>query len=59
MGVISPTGVAGTIITVSDNMAIAMSLLNSQSRLSAKLKKSGETGQAFLGWQEPQLPDNG
>lgn len=47
MGVISPSGVAGSIIFVSENMAIAMSMLNSQSRLSAKLKKSGETGQIF------------
>ncbi|MDF2187216.1 rod shape-determining protein MreC [Paraflavitalea sp. CAU 1676] len=55
MGVISPTGVAGTIITVSDNMAIAMSLLNSQSRLSAKLKKSGETGQVFWDGKNPNF----
>lgn len=47
MGVISPSGVAGSVIFTSDNFAIVMSLLNSQSRLSAKLKKSGETGQVL------------
>lgn len=47
MGVMSPSGVAGTVIYTSENMAIVMSLLNNQFRLSAKLKKSGETGTVY------------
>ncbi len=47
MGVMSPSGVAGTVINTSENMAIVMSMLNIQFRLSAKLKKSGETGAVF------------
>ncbi len=35
MGVISPSGVAGTVIFTSENMAVVMSLLHSQSRQSA------------------------
>lgn len=44
MGVIGPAGVVGTVINTSGNFAIVMSLLHSQSRVSASLKKSGETG---------------
>lgn len=47
MGVMSPTGVAGTVVNTSENMAIVMSMLNTQFRLSAKLKKSGETGSVY------------
>lgn len=53
MGVISPSGVAGSVIFTSDNFAIVMSLLHSQSRLSAKLKKSGETGSVLWDGKDP------
>jgi rod shape-determining protein MreC len=53
MGVISPSGVAGTVIFTSENMAVVMSLLHSQSRQSAKLKKSGETGQVLWDGKNP------
>ena len=53
MGVISPTGVAGSVIYTSENFAVVMSLLHSQSRLSAKLKKSGETGQVLWDGKNP------
>ncbi|MDQ6844555.1 MAG: rod shape-determining protein MreC [Bacteroidota bacterium] len=36
--------VVGTVVDVSENYAVIMSLLNEQSNLSAMLKKSGETG---------------
>jgi rod shape-determining protein MreC len=36
--------VVGTIVDVSDNYAVVMSLLHGQSNISAKLKKTGETG---------------
>ena len=44
MGVICTEGVVGTVINTSPNYAIVMSLLHSQSRISAGLKKTGETG---------------
>jgi rod shape-determining protein MreC len=44
MGVISSTGVVGTVVDVSANYAVVMSLLHRQSRVSAKMKKTGETG---------------
>lgn len=44
MGVVSPSGVVGTIISTSGNYAVVMSMLNRQSRISSKLKKTGETG---------------
>lgn len=53
MGVISPTGIAGTVIYTSENFAVVMSLLHSQSRISAKVKKSGETGQVLWDGKDP------
>ncbi|MCO6497463.1 MAG: rod shape-determining protein MreC [Chitinophagaceae bacterium] len=45
MGVISPNGgVVGTVVEVSNNYAMVMSLLHSQSNVSARLKNGGETG---------------
>ncbi len=44
MGVISATGIVGTVVDVSANYAVVMSLLHRQSRVSAKMKKSGESG---------------
>ena len=45
MGVISPDGVMGVVVYASGDYAVVMSLLHTQSRISARLKKSGETGQ--------------
>ena len=44
MGVISSSGVVGTVVNVSANYSTVMSLLHRQSRMRASLKKSGETG---------------
>ncbi len=45
MGVIAPNGgVVGTVIEVSDNFSVVMSLLHIQSNTSGRLKKGGETG---------------
>lgn len=45
MGVIAPNnGVVGTVLEVSNNFAVIMSLLHSQSNVSARLAKGGETG---------------
>lgn len=55
MGVISPSGIVGKVIEVSDNFSVVMSLLNRDTRVSAMLKKSGEVG--FISWEgnDPQL----
>lgn len=44
MGVISPQGVVGRIVHVSENYSTAMILLNRQFKANAKLKKGGERG---------------
>ena len=44
MGVISPSGVVGTVVNVSENYSTVMSLLHRYSKLRASLKKTGETG---------------
>lgn len=44
MGVISSSGIVGTVVNTSANYATVMSLLHRQSRMRASLKKSGETG---------------
>jgi len=47
MGVTGPQGIVGTVINVSENFAIVMSVLHPQFRVVAKLKKGGETGTIF------------
>lgn len=44
MGVISPSGIAGRVVDVSDNYATVMSVLSRQFKVKAKLKKGGENG---------------
>ena len=44
MGVISPQGIVGTIVNVSENFSVAMIALNRDFRAYAKLKTSGERG---------------
>ncbi len=44
MGVIGPEGVVGTVVQTNKNFAVIMSLLHHQSKLSARLLKTGETG---------------
>lgn len=45
MGVIGEnSGVIGTVVEVSNNFSVVMSLLHSQSNISARLKRGGETG---------------
>ncbi|MFT3703723.1 MAG: rod shape-determining protein MreC [Agriterribacter sp.] len=54
MAVVSPSGIVGTVVNVSKNMATVMSLLHRQSRVSASLLKSGETGSVEWDGQDPQ-----
>ncbi len=44
MGVIGPEGIIGTVINTSENYAVIMSMLHTQFKVSAKIKKSGELG---------------
>ncbi|HEX5025380.1 MAG TPA: rod shape-determining protein MreC [Agriterribacter sp.] len=55
MAVVSSAGVVGTVINVSRNMATVMSLLHRQTRISASLLKTGETGTVEWDGQNPQL----
>lgn len=44
MVVVGPNGVVGVVLDVTENFATVMSMLNKQSRISARLKKTGESG---------------
>ena len=44
MVVVGPLGVIGVVLDVSNNFSTVMSMLHRQSRISAKIKKSGEMG---------------
>ena len=55
MGVIGPLGVVGVVINTSNNYAVVMSLLHSQMRLSAKLKKTGEMGTVLWDGANPSI----
>jgi rod shape-determining protein MreC len=47
MAVLAPNGVAGQIIEVSQNFSSVMSMLNSNTRVNAKMKNSNQTGSLF------------
>jgi len=49
MGVVSPNGVAGIIVGVSNHYSVVMSLLHQNTRLSARIKKNGQL--VNLVWQ--------
>lgn len=51
MGVISPDGVAGVIISVSPRFSLGMSLLNTKASLAVQLKRTGDFGQLFWNGQ--------
>ena len=56
MGVIGiNNSVIGTVMEVSENYSVIMSLLHQQSNLSARLKKSGETGTIVWDGKDPHL----
>ena len=42
MGLVSPSGIAGIVIDVSENYSTAMSLLHKDTRISARLKSNGQ-----------------
>lgn len=54
MGVISASGIVGMVVNTSDNFAVVMTMLNRQSSVSAKLKKSGEIGKVQWDGRSPE-----
>lgn len=55
MVVLSPNGVAGVVMDVTENFATVMSMLNKQSRISARLKKTGESGRIEWDGANPRI----
>ena len=56
MGVIGiNNGVVGTVVDVSDNYSVVMSLLHEQSNVSARLQRSGETGTIIWDGEDPKI----
>ena len=53
-GVISPQGIVGRIVNVSENYSTAMIALNRQFKANAKLKKGGERGSVEWDGKDPQ-----
>ena len=53
MSVISPLGIVGTVLFVSDNFSIVMSVLNRNSRVSAMLKKDNSAGSIEWNGENP------
>jgi rod shape-determining protein MreC len=53
MGVVSPEGLVGTVINTSENFAVVMTMLNRQSSVSAKLKKTGDIGKVQWNGNSP------
>lgn len=56
MAVISPNGIVGTVVSVSDNFSWVMSVLNKHSKVSARIDRLGQMGTVL--WQG-QNPDKG
>jgi len=54
MAVVSPSGIVGTVVNVSKNMATVKSLLHRETKVSASLLKSGETGTVDWDGVDPQ-----
>lgn len=54
MGVISQVGIVGIVMDVSDNYCTVLSLLNSNSKISAKVKKNGAFGSLVWNGGDPR-----
>jgi len=55
MGVVSPQGIVGTVVNVSDNYASVMTLLHRQYKVVVKLKNGGERGTIEWDGVSPQF----
>jgi rod shape-determining protein MreC len=54
MGVISPQGIVGMVVNTSENFSVVMTMLNRQSSVSAKIKKTGEVGKVQWDGKSPE-----
>lgn len=55
MAVVAPNGVIGQVVEVSDHFSSVMSVLNSQTRISAKLKKSNQVGSLYWNGEDYRM----
>jgi rod shape-determining protein MreC len=55
MGVVSPAGLVGTVVNISENFSVVMTMLNRQSSVSARLRKSGEIGKIQWDGRSPDF----
>jgi rod shape-determining protein MreC len=55
MVVVGPNGVVGVVLDVTENFSTVMSMLHRQSRISARLKKTGESGRVEWDGEVPNL----
>ena len=55
MVVIGPEGIVGVVLDVSDHFSYVMSVLHKQSRISARLKKTGESGRIEWDGVDPSI----
>jgi rod shape-determining protein MreC len=55
MGVISPSGIVGTVVSTSPNFAVVMSMLHRQYTVVVKLKNSGERGKVDWDGADPSF----
>ncbi|HMP85980.1 MAG TPA: rod shape-determining protein MreC [Lacibacter sp.] len=55
MVVIGANGVVGLVLDVTDNFSTVMSMLSRQSRISGRLKKTGETGRVDWDGKDPRM----
>jgi len=53
MGVISPQGIVGMVVNTSENFSVVMTMLNRQSSVSAKIRKTGEIGKVQWDGRSP------
>ncbi len=55
MVVLSPNGVVGVVLDATENFSTVMSMLHKQSRISARLKKTGESGKIEWDGANPRM----
>lgn len=55
MAVITPNGVAGTVVSVSENFAWVMSVLNKHTRISARIRKNDQMGTVVWNGVNPSV----
>jgi rod shape-determining protein MreC len=55
MAVITPNGIAGTVVSVSENFSWVMSVLNKHTRVSARIPKNGQMGTVVWNGVDPSV----